>query len=124
MVKHSKPESQPSEAGEAPPEDFSRQHPLNRNRSQVSDMLERSMQREEANAFKIKEIAEWKTCINAVASTQNGRMLIRSMLQYSGILDAPVLNNPNKMVTNTIKGSFYLTWIRPYLEPDVRKELE
>lgn len=123
MVKHSKPESQPSEADGAQ-EDFSRAHPLNRNRTQVGDMLERSMQRQEANEFKVKEIAEWEMCVNAVASTPNGRMLLRSMLQYSGILDAPTLNNPNKMVTNTIKGSFYLTWIRPYLQPEVRKELE
>ena len=123
MVKRQQPES--PQQSEAPvEEDFSRAHPLNRHRSQVSDMLESSLKRQEATDFKIKEVAEWKACVNAVASTPNGRMLLRSMLQYSGVLDVPQVNNPNKMVTNTIKGSFYLTWIRPYLEPDVRKELE
>jgi len=82
------------------------------------------LRRHEADDFKIKEVAEWKLCVNAVASTSNGRLLLKSMLQYSGVLEAPKINSPNQMVTNAIKGAFYLTWIRPYLEPDVRKELE
>jgi len=123
MVKHSKQES-PQQSEVANQEDFSTAHPLNRNRTQASDMIERAMSRKDVDDFKIKEIEQWKVCVNAVASTPNGRLLLRSMLQYSGVLDAPSINNPNKMVTNTIKGSFYLTWVRPYLQPDVRRELE
>lgn len=123
MAKHKQPES-PPHSEETAQEDFSRAHPLNRHRSQTDEMLERALSRKDADEFKIKEIAEWRACVNAVASTPNGRMLLRSMLQYSGVLDAPSVNNPNKMVTNTIKGSFYLTWVRPYLQPEVRKELE
>ena len=121
MDKHNQPESpQLSEAQD----DFSTAHPLNRHRTQTSDMLEQALKRQDASDFKIKEIAEWKACVNAVASTPNGRLFIRSMLQYSGVLDIPSVNNPNKMVTNTIKAAFYLTWVRPYLEPNVKKELE
>jgi len=123
MVKHSKPES-PHLSEEAVQEDFSRAHPLNRHRTQTDELLEKSLRRHEADDFKIKEVAEWKLCVNAVASTSNGRLLLKSMLQYSGVLEAPKINSPNQMVTNAIKGAFYLTWIRPYLEPDVRKELE
>ena len=123
MVKHSKPDSpQPSEAPVE--EDYSTAHPLNRQRSQTQDMLERALSRKNADDFKIEEIKEWKLCVNSVASTDNGRMLLRSMIQYSGLMSPPEVNNPNKMVTNTIKGSFYLTWIRPYLEPEVRREIE
>lgn len=123
MVKHSKPES-PQQSEEVVEENFDTAHPLNRHRSQTSNLLERALKRKDADDFKIKEIEEWKTCVNAVASTPNGRMLLRSMLQYSGLMAPPEVNNPNRMVTNTIKGSFYLTWIRPYLQSDVRKELE
>lgn len=123
MAKRQQPES-PQQSEAPAQEDFSRAHPLNRHRSQTDELLERALSRKEADDFKIKEIAEWKACVNAVAATPNGRMLLRSMLQYSGVLDAPAINNPNKMVTNTIKASFYLTWIRPYLNQDVRKELE
>lgn len=124
MVKPQQPESPPSEGTEPQAEDFSRAHPLMRNRTQTDTLLEDALKRKSVDDFKIKEIAEWKLCVNAVANTPNGRMLLRSMLQYSGVLDAPALNNPNKMVTNAIKGAFYLTWIRPYLKPEVRKELE
>lgn len=122
MAKLKQPESQPSEA--LVEEDFSRAHPLNRHRTQAQDFVERAMKRQDADDFKIKEIDEWKLCVNAVASSKEGRMLLRSMLQFSGVLDAPQVNNPNRMVTNTIKGSFYLTWVRPYLTPEVRRELE
>ena len=123
MVKQTKPAS-PQASEEPKAEDFSHAHPLMRGTSQVQEMVEKSLARKDADDFKIKEVAEWKLCVNAVASTPNGRMLLKSMLQYSGLMDPPQINNPNKMVTNTIKGSFYLTWIRPFLEPDVRKELE
>ena len=123
MVKQTPPES-PQISEEAQQEDFSTAHPLMRNRSQTGDLLEAALKRQDANDFKIKEVAEWKQCVNGLASTPNGRMFIRSMIQYAGYNDPPAVNNPNKMVTNTIKGSFYLTWVRPYLTPEVRKELE
>lgn len=122
MVKHHKPESQQPEAPIE--EDFSRAHPLMRHTTQAQEFLEKAMARKDTEDFKIREIAEWKECVNAVASTTHGRMLLKSMLQYSGLLDPPAVNNPNRMVTNTIKGSFYLTWVRPYLKPEVRRELE
>jgi hypothetical protein len=123
MVKAKQPESQPS-AEEPQQEDFSRAHPLMRHTTKAQEGLERLLAKKDGEEFKVKEIAEWKLCVNAVAKTREGRMLLRSMLQYSGMFDAPALNNPNRMVTNTIKGSFYFTWIRPYLEPEVRRELE
>lgn len=122
MVKPSKPESQGSE--QPIEEDFSRAHPLMRHTTQSQELMEKALGRKTAHDFKISEIAEWKKCVNAVANTPNGRMLLKSMLQYSGVLDAPDIANANKMVTNTIKGSFYFTWIRPYLQPEVRRELE
>lgn len=122
MAKHNKP-SHPS-AEEPKQEDFSTAHPLMRNKSQAQDMLEKAMSRKDENDFKIQEVAQWKQCVNAVAASDNGKMLLRSMIQFAGIMEPPVLNNPNRMVTNTIKGSFYLTWIRPYLEASVRRELE
>lgn len=123
MARPKQPES-PQQSEAPAEEDFSRAHPLNRHRSQTDELLERALARKDADDFKIKEIAEWKACVNAVAASPNGRMLLRSMIQYAGYNDPPQVNNPNKMVTNTIKGSFYLTWIRPYLEPQVRREIE
>lgn len=121
-----KPETQASQplAEEATEEDFSTAHPLMRKRNQSQDFLEAALARQNKDTFKINEIAEWKKCVNTVAASEAGQMLLRSMLQYSGVLSVPNVSSANQMVTNTIKGAFYLTWIRPYLQPEVRKELE
>ena len=123
MAKHSKPESQDSNQP-LEQEDFSTAHPLMRNTSQAQELLERSLKRKDADVFKIKEVQDWKVCVNAVASTDAGKILLRSMLQHSGVFNPPDISNANKMVTNTIKGSFYFTWIRPYLAPELRREVE
>lgn len=122
MAKPKTPESQPSE--QAPEEDFSRAHPLMRNKNQAEDLLEKALKRQHVDEFKVNEIVEWKKCVNAVAASEHGALLLKSMLQFSGVLSVPNLGSANQMVTNTIKGSFYLTWIRPYLNPEVRKEIE
>lgn len=122
MVKPSKPESQDSK--EPQEVNFDTAHPLMRSHSQAQDAIERSLKRKDAVDFKITELEEWKRTVNAIAATDNGKLLFKSMLDYSGMLMAPDITNANKMVTNTLKGAFYFTWIRPYLETQVRKELE
>lgn len=124
MAKPTKPESQPSAEITPKTADFSRAHPLMRSLTQSQELLERQLGRKNIDDFKIKEVDQWKVCVNAVANTTEGKMLLKSMLQYSGVFNPPDIANANKMITNTLKGSFYLTWIRPYLETDVRRELE
>lgn len=123
MDKSKTPDFQPS-AEEEQKEDFSHAHPLMRASTQSSDLLEKALRRKDADDWRVKEIEQWKMCVNAVASSDNGKMLLRSMIQYAGYQAPPDVYNANKMVINTIKGAFYTTWIRPYLQPEVRKELE
>lgn len=122
MVKPKTPASQDSKEPEA--ENFDTAHPLMRHTTQAQEILERSMKRKDVADFKIQEKEEWKRCVNAIAATDNGKLLFKSMLDYSGLLMPPDITNGSKMVTNTLKGAFYFTWIRPYLETKVRKELE
>lgn len=119
-----KPPKQESQDSNQPPEDFSTAHPLMRHTSQSQELLERVLKRKDAGDFRIKELQQWKDCVNAVAATANGQLLLKSMLEYSGIMLPPDIANANKMVTNTLKGSFYLTWIRPYLDVETRREIE
>lgn len=123
MVKRQQPESQPSSEPPAQ-EDYSRQHPLMRNTPQVQHMLEDALKRKSEREFKINEVDEWKRCVNSVAASDHGKLFIRSMIDFSGVMAPPQLGNANAMVTNTIKGAFYMTWVRPFLEPKVRRELE
>ena len=121
MAKQPKQESpQPEPAAE----DNSNLHPLLRGQSRVQGLIDRHKEREEAKEFKIAEVDQWKQCVNSLAASDHGRMFLRSMIQFSGANDPPSIGNPQKMVTNAIKSAFYLTWVRPFLQPDVRKELE
>lgn len=122
MAKPKAPASQPSE--EPKQEDFSTAHPLMRHGNQTTDMLEKAMVRKDFDDFQIKEKEQWRIIVNSIASTQNGKLLFKSMIDYAGVLAPPPINNPAKMVTNSLKGAFYFTWIRPYLNPEVRKELD
>lgn len=122
MVKHSRQASpvtpEPQEA------DYSRTHPLLRGESQVDSLLAAARKRNEQKEFQITELEAWKTCVNGLAATTNGQMFLRSMIQFSGVNDPPMLGNPQSMVVNTIKAAFYLRWVRPYLSSDLRKDIE
>lgn len=122
MAKPNKPDSQDSKEPEK--ENFDTAHPLMRHTSQAQQLLERSARRKDADDFKVTETKQWADCVNAIAATPNGKLLFKSMLDYSGLMAPPDITNANKMVTNTLKGAFYFTWIRPYLKPEVKKELE
>lgn len=105
-------------------EDNSKLHPLLRGQQPAEALMAAALKRKEQKEFQIEELEEWKTCINGLAATPNGKMFLRSMIQFSGVNDAPELSNPQRMVTNTIKAAFYLRWVRPFIQPDLRKEIE
>lgn len=99
-------------------------HPLMRNAPQADKLLEAARQRKEDREFQVGELKQWKDCVNGVGSTPNGQLFLKSMIQYAGNLRPPTLSNPQKMLVNNIKAAFYLECVRPYLNPDIRKEVE
>lgn len=114
--------SQPAQPEQA--EDNSKLHPLLRGQQPAEALMAAAMRRKEEKEFQIGELETWKECVNGLAATPNGKMFIRSMIQFSGVNDPPELSNPQRMVTNTIKAAFYLRWVRPFINPDLRKEIE
>lgn len=125
MARHQGQQASPPAAPEPEQaEDNSKLHPLLRGQQPADALLAAAMRRKEQKEFQIEELEEWKTCVNVLAATPNGKMFLRSMIQFSGVNDAPELSNPQRMVTNTIKAAFYLRWVRPFINPDLRKEIE
>lgn len=120
MARPQEPQASPPEQAE----DNSRLHPLLRGQNPAEALMAAAQRRKEQKEFQIEELEEWKKCVNGVAATPNGQMFLRSMIQFSGINDPPELSNPQRMVTNTIKAAFYLRWVRPFITPDLRKEIE
>ena len=121
MVKQRQPASTPTP--ETDESDFSSLHPLNRSKSTADKLLAGIQARKEADEFKVEELEEWKKCVNGLTSTPNGRMFIKSMLQHSGHWGPVKLVNQQPMV-NAIRADFYLRWVKPYLQPDLRKDVE
>lgn len=99
-------------------------HPLLKNLSQVDKLIKASQERKDQQEFQITELEKWKDCVNGLASTPNGQLFLKSMLQFSGIYEPASVRDTMKCVDAGIKAAFYMKWVRPYLNQDLRKEIE
>lgn len=99
-------------------------HPVLRNLSQVDELLKAANQRKEQKEFQITELETWKECVNGLAASPHGRMFLKSMLQFSGIFEPASVRDTMKCVDAGIKAAFYMKWVRPFLNQDLRKEIE
>lgn len=119
-----KPKPQASPQPETPGEDFSKQHPLLREGTQIDGFLQAAQKRKEAKEFQIEELEQWKACVNGLAASPNGRLFLQNMVKYTGRNDPANIRDTMKMVDVGIKSAFYLTWVRPFLDPSLRKDIE
>lgn len=99
-------------------------HPLSQQTDKAEQLFEGLKARKERQNFQIKEIEEWKETVNALAASPIGQKFLRNMLEESGDRGPPNLKDGNSIIVGKIKSAFYLTWVRPFLSPDVRRELE
>ena len=110
--------------GSTPTSEVGGQHPLLNRLPQVDDILKRLADKKERQEFKITELEEWTNCINRLASSPDGQLFIRSMIQFSGLYQPGNIRDTLGMVEDKCKAAFYLQWVRPYLQDQLRKEVE
>lgn len=103
---------------------FATAHPLLRQATQVDEMLAAAAKRKEAKEFQIEELEVWKDAVNGLAATPNGRLFLKSMLQFTAHFEPVNTGSAQTMVERALKASFYLKWVRPYLNPDLRSAIE
>ena len=118
-----KPKPQASQAPESS-EKVSTGHPLLNTMLQTDAFAEQAAQRQAAKEFQIKELEIWKATVQALAQTPDGVLFIKSLVQHSGMFSAPHYKDTLKMVDVRLKSAFYLDWVRPFLTPDMRKDIE
>lgn len=99
-------------------------HPVLRQQNSADKLLAAAAARRAQKEFQIEELEAWTQTINALAASPNGQIFLRSMIQFSGLFDVPSMRDTIKMVDDKMKAAFYLRWVRPYLPPDLRMELE
>ena len=99
-------------------------HPLLQGSNQALDIMEKIQQRQQFKEFQIEEIAKWRETINRIMATQDGRTLLKAMIGFSGLLGPQDTRDTLRIVEQRWKLAFYLTWIRPYLDPTIIKDIE
>lgn len=117
MAKPNQPGSQPE-----PPKDVGK-HPLAENVSVGERLLKGMATRKEADEFKVAELETWRRAVNSMAASEHGKIVLKGMLDHSGLM-RPRGNSTNQSAVDKLKAEFYLSWIRPFLQPELRKELE
>lgn len=121
MAKSQKPVSQPDDENL---DEYARQHPLLRNASQVDDIAAALRKSREAKEFQIEEVEKWKDCVKALAASPNGKLFLKSMLQFAGYGEPANIRDTMRMVETAMKSAFYLKWVKPFLTPEVRSTIE
>lgn len=117
-----KPKQQASQAPDT--DSVNTGHPLLAQMTQTEAFAKAAQQRAAAKEFQIAEIETWRETVNALAATPMGRLFIKSMVQHSGMHEPPSYRDTMKMVDVRLKSEFYLKWVRPYLNPDLRSAIE
>lgn len=121
MVKPKQPVSQPQAEDTGK---MSTGHPLLNQMLQTDGFAEAARKRQQQQEFQVGELEIWKETVQALASTPNGQLFLKSLVQHSGMFKTPNYKDTLKMVDVRLKSAFYLEWVRPFLTPDLRSAIE
>ena len=105
-------------------ENFDTAHPLMRHSPQVDNFLKAAEQRKQQKEFQIEELELWKDAVIGLAASPNGRLFLKSMIQFSGYFEPVNTGSAQMMIERAIKASFYLKWVKPFLSPELRSTIE
>lgn len=99
-------------------------HPLLKGEQQLMDYFRRMRENKEHQEMRVEELKEWKATLNRLAATKDGAHMLRVMVLLSGLFQPGNIKDTVRMVEDSGKADFYLRWIRPHLDPSLRKEIE
>lgn len=86
----------------------------------MADREKRSQQEELA----IENMGEYKKALNGVASTPNGQLMLKTLIKACGVFTVSKESDAISLIRHNERRNVYLQYVRPFLEPDVKKELE
>ena len=90
----------------------------------VDELAKRQAEREKGQEIVIERMDEYKEALNRIFSMSEGKLLAKYLIKYCGIFNVDSQLNPAKLVEENGKKSVYLKMIRPYLEKEIRMEIE
>ncbi len=68
--------------------------------------------------------AEFKKALNQMMSSTEGKYVAKYLLRYLGVFAVAKTRDPVAKLEHEIRRQVYLEFLRPYLERDLRMELE
>lgn len=93
-------------------------------RNIVDALAKKAAEREKSQEVVIENIEEYKQALNMVFSTNEGKLVMKYLLRHSGIFNDDAQLDAAKLVEGKGRKSVYLKMIRPFLDKQLRMELE
>jgi hypothetical protein len=82
-------------------------------------------EREKKEALAIENALEYQKALNGVASTPNGKLFIKTLIKACGVFDPDKEgSDAAALIRQSERRNVYLKFLRPYLEPQFKQELE
>lgn len=97
-------------------------HPRDENKpnNTVSNILRTREDRDDVNKIIKEQEKEYRKALNSIADTEYGKFVFQILIKTAGVFD-PI--DPKDLLRANDR-NMYLKFIRPFLEPELRKELE
>lgn len=90
----------------------------------VDKFLQQQEEQQKQKEVVIENEREYRVAINRIFKKNEGKLLAKYMFKFSRMLQPYTKLNPAEMAETAILQAFYLKMIRPYLEPEIRMEIE
>lgn len=91
--------------------------------STVEKLLREHKQLEKLGAIAKEGEEDYRKALNGVASTENGQIFLRTLIEVGGIFDPIDTSSPHALLKSNERNT-YLRLIRPYLNPEMRRIIE
>lgn len=92
--------------------------------STVERLIQQQAEKRKQQDIVIEREKEWKDVVNRLFSTDDGRYFAKYLLKDMRLFTADEHVNPAQEIEDRGRRRFYLKYIRPYLDRDVRVNVE
>lgn len=90
----------------------------------VEKIIARRKEEDRLRDLAIENEAEYKKALNGMAASPNGKLVLKTLIKACGVFDPKEGTDGVALIENNAKRNLYLRFIRPYLEPQMKQELE
>lgn len=90
----------------------------------VSKLLRQRELENEQKSIIIENQEEYKKALNGMASTPNGDLVLKTLIKAMRVFDPVTAQNNVALIECNAQKNLYLTYIRPYLTPELKQEIE